>query len=84
MPARRISRLMTISLPPSLYKEAVSLARREGRTNSELVRESIRKYVAGSRWHDLLAYGRRRAVETGLAPQDIEGIVDEIRSQDSA
>lgn len=82
MPSRRTSRLMTISLPPSLYKEAVSLARKEGRTNSELVRESIRKYVAGSRWQELLAYGRRRAMETGLATQDIEGIVDEIRSRD--
>jgi CopG family transcriptional regulator/antitoxin EndoAI len=75
---------MTISLPPSLYKEAVCLARKDGRTNSELVRESIRKYVAGRRWQDLLAYGRRRAIKTGLAPQDIEDIVDEIRSQDSA
>ena len=42
MPARR---LITISLPPPLLKQAEAVAREEHRTKSELVREAIRFYV---------------------------------------
>ena len=42
MPARR---LITISLPPPLLKQAEAVAREEHRSKSELVREAIRFYV---------------------------------------
>ena len=81
MPNKRASKLMTVSLPPSLYKEAARLAREEGRTKSELVRESLRGYIAEKKWLSLLEYGRRRSLETGLRPEDIENIVDEVRGK---
>lgn len=81
MPNQRASKLMTISLPPSLFKEAAKVAKAEGRTNSELARESIRKYIEDKRWRELLAYGRRNAIKTGLRPEEIEDIVDEIRDR---
>lgn len=42
MPARK---LITISLPPPLLKQAEAVAREENRTKSELVREALRFYV---------------------------------------
>lgn len=80
MKKRRASKLMTISLPPSLYRDALKTAKQEGRTNSELARESIRRYIADKKWRELLAYGRQRAAQTGVKPEDIEGLVDELRS----
>ena len=38
-------RLMTISLPPPLFKKAEAVAREENRTKSELLREALRFYV---------------------------------------
>ena len=81
MPNQRASKLMTISLPPSLYEAALRAARAEGRSNSEFVRESIRKYLSDGKWKALLDYGRRKAIAIGLRPGDIEGIVDGIRSK---
>lgn len=42
MPPRKI---ITISLPPPLLKQAEALAREENRTKSDLVREAVRFYV---------------------------------------
>ncbi|MFQ5840583.1 MAG: ribbon-helix-helix protein, CopG family [Candidatus Methylomirabilales bacterium] len=39
-------KLVTISLPPPLLKQAEQIARRENRTKSELLREALRFYVA--------------------------------------
>jgi len=38
-------KLLTISLPPRLHKEAERLAERENRTKSELLREALRLYI---------------------------------------
>jgi len=72
---------MTISLPPSLYESALKAARDEGRTNSGFARESIRRCITDRKWKALLAYGRRKAISAGLRPEEIEGIVDGIRSK---
>lgn len=42
MPPRK---LITISLPPPLLRQAEAVAREENRTKSELVREALRLYV---------------------------------------
>lgn len=42
MPPRKV---ITISLPPPLLKQAEAVARAENRTKSELVREALRFYV---------------------------------------
>ena len=38
-------KLITISLPPRLHKEAERIAERENRTKSELLREALRLYI---------------------------------------
>jgi metal-responsive CopG/Arc/MetJ family transcriptional regulator len=44
-PSVATRKLITISLPPSLLKQAEQLAREERRTKSELLREAFRFYV---------------------------------------
>ncbi|MFQ5780785.1 MAG: ribbon-helix-helix protein, CopG family [Nitrospiria bacterium] len=42
----RITKLVTISLSPALFREAEKAAKKEQRTTSELFREALRQYVA--------------------------------------
>lgn len=44
MPAVRRSRVFTISMPPEMAEKAKSLARKQNRTMSELMREAFRMY----------------------------------------
>jgi metal-responsive CopG/Arc/MetJ family transcriptional regulator len=39
----------SLSLPTKLLREAERLAKREGRTRNELLREAVRRYIADSR-----------------------------------
>jgi len=41
----RTAKLLTISLPPALYVMATRVAKEEGRTKSELLREALREYL---------------------------------------
>ncbi len=40
----RISKTLSISMPPAQFKQVEKLARQENRTMSELVREALRRY----------------------------------------
>ena len=42
----RTTKLVTISLPPTLLREAEKVAKKEQRTTSELFREALRHYIA--------------------------------------
>ena len=57
--------------------EAVARARRT--TTSELVRDALRRQVQLERLRELQRYGRSRAEERGIGPEDAEALVDEIR-----
>lgn len=72
-------RVISLSIPPPLLKEAAKTARTEHRTMSELFREALRVYLWQARRQRLLEAGRRIRLETGIGPEDIEGVVDEYR-----
>ncbi len=44
----RTSKILSLSLPPTLLREAERLAKKEGRTKSELFREALRRYLPKS------------------------------------
>lgn len=81
MGCQRSSRTTTISLPPGLYKEAVSLAKAKGMTRSELFRDALRRYQRDEgEWQELAAYGNGKAREAGIrTEEDIERLIDELR-----
>jgi len=69
----RATRTVSVTLPPAMLKRAQSIARRESRTMSELVREALRQYERRAWWDEVNAYGRRRAAA------DVESLVHEFR-----
>jgi CopG family transcriptional regulator / antitoxin EndoAI len=62
-----------------MLKRAQSIAKRESRTMSELVREALRQYERRSWWDEVNGYGRRRAEEVGIGESDVERVVQEAR-----
>ena len=71
---------MTISIPPALAREVDRLARKEGRTRSELLREAFRQYATRmGRWDRIFELGRDLARRRGLNEADVERIVKEER-----
>jgi CopG family transcriptional regulator / antitoxin EndoAI len=57
-----------------MLKRAQSIAKRESRTMSELVREALRHYDRRA-WDEVNAYGRHRAEERGVREGDVERLV---------
>ncbi len=75
-----MSRLLSVSIPDDLAAEIESLAETSGRTKSELVRNALRRQIRLERFAALQRFGRDRAEVTGVGPEDVEALVDEIRA----
>lgn len=77
-----MAKLLSVSLPDELMREAEAIARAQGKTKSEFVRDALRRQVELERLRELQRYGRRRAEERGVGPEDVEALVDELRGRD--
>ena len=75
----RTTRVLSLSLPPDLVREAERVAKQEGRTKSELFREALRRYVEERRWRALQRYGASRTRRLGVTEADVERVVREFR-----
>ena len=71
----RTTKILSLSLPPELLLEAERVAKKEGRTKSELFREALRRYVQERRWADLRQYGAGQARKLGLMAADDEPLI---------
>lgn len=76
-----MSRLLSVSLPEDLAEETDALAQSLGKTRSEVVRDALRRQVQVERFVALQRYGRNRAEERGIGPEDAEALVDEMRAK---
>ena len=73
-------RTVTISIPPSLARAVDRMARKEGRTRSELFREAFRQYATRmERWERIFELGEAQARRDGLTDDDVVRIVREER-----
>jgi predicted transcriptional regulator len=70
MPA---AQTITISLPVAMGRAIQKAAREEGRTVSELLRETFRQYEARRQFRKLAAKGQRNAKKLGLTAEDFGG-----------
>lgn len=77
-------KLITISLPPNLLKEAKRIAEQENRTKSELLREALRFYVETSevrrkatRERLFALIDQVQARTKGVPPRDIRKVLRE-------
>ena len=80
----RKTRTLSVTLPPDMLKRAQSIAKRESRTMSELIREALRHYERRSWWDDINAYGRSKAGRQGIRLQDVDHLVHELRASKRA
>lgn len=72
-------RPVTITIPPKLLRLADEVAKEEGQTRSQLLREALHKYAWEKSWKRLQAYGAKKAREMELREEDIENIIDSVR-----
>ncbi|MBI2461592.1 MAG: ribbon-helix-helix protein, CopG family [Candidatus Rokubacteria bacterium] len=75
----RTSKILSFSLPPNLLREAERVAKREGRTKSELFREALRRYLLEERVRRLQRYGARQARKLGIKASQVEQLIEEYR-----
>lgn len=75
----RTSRILSLSLPPALLREAERAAKQEGRTKSELFREALRRYIQERRWAELRRYGAQQARRLGIKETDVQRLIEEHR-----
>jgi metal-responsive CopG/Arc/MetJ family transcriptional regulator len=73
------TRARSVSLPSDVVREAERLAKQEGRTKIEVLRDALRLYAEGRRWRGLQRYGAGRARKLGLTAADVEPAVREFR-----
>ncbi len=57
------------------------MVKEEDRTVSELLREAIRLYTEEREWRRLERYRRLRTRGQGIAPEEVERLVDEHRAE---
>jgi CopG family transcriptional regulator / antitoxin EndoAI len=67
-----------------MLKRAQSVAKKESRTMSELVREALRQDERRSWWDDVNAYGRAQAERQGIREQDVDRLIREARASAAA
>lgn len=74
-----MSKLLSVSIPDELSMRTDELARTQGRTRSEVVRDALRGYLRRERWREATGEARARAEAAGIGPEDAERLVDEVR-----
>lgn len=77
---------INVSLPKELLQKVDRLAKQESRTRSELLRESLRRYLLEmTEWEDIFAYGEKRAKALGIkSEEDVYRIVEKLREEERA
>jgi len=73
------TRVRSLSLPLDLIRQAERLAKQEGRTRTEVLREALRRYSLEKRWRQLKRYGAGRARKAGMTAAKVEQAVREYR-----
>jgi CopG family transcriptional regulator / antitoxin EndoAI len=76
----RITTTFSISLPPEMAEKVNEIMKKEKRTRSELFREALGKYFEEQEWKEVIRYGKMKAKEKGISEDQIEDMVDAIRT----
>jgi len=72
---------VNISFKDELLAEIDSVARRESRSRSELIREATRAYIERKkRWQAIFALGTEQAKKLGLSEEDISTEIENQRA----
>ncbi|MCL4386424.1 MAG: ribbon-helix-helix domain-containing protein [Actinobacteria bacterium] len=72
----RITKTISLSVPPEMAKKIKRLMKEEGRTRSELIREALRRYMEEQEWEKIYRYGEMKVREKRITEDQIESIID--------
>jgi len=73
----RTTQILSVSLSRKELEKISKLAKREGRTRSELIREAIRKYQTSRNWEYLQKVGEKIAARLEIETEaDVERIAE--------
>jgi metal-responsive CopG/Arc/MetJ family transcriptional regulator len=73
---------INIAFPEDILNEIDNQSRIESRTRSELIRESVRVYLATEKWKKIREYGERKRYELGLVNEEqVEDLIDGYRNE---
>ncbi|MBI5788734.1 MAG: ribbon-helix-helix protein, CopG family [Candidatus Schekmanbacteria bacterium] len=75
----RTTKILSISLPPQMLEQTELLAKKWGRTKSELLREALRRFIQEEEWRELQRYGAGQARKLGIRETDVERLIHEHR-----
>ena len=80
----RKTRIINMSLEEALYGEVDRLAREQGTSRSQVLREALKQYVtAEARWREVLSIAEASAERAGVSSEaDIERLVHDYRGVD--
>jgi Arc/MetJ-type ribon-helix-helix transcriptional regulator len=78
----RTTKVLSVTLPEAMLKQAKKRAKKENRTMSELVREALRRYEGTQVLRELQAYGQQRARELGIKEEDVDRLIHEDRARE--
>lgn len=72
---------LNISLPKDLVSKVDTLAKKEYRSRSELIRESLRSYIEErAQWEQIFEYGKKQGKRMGIkSEEDVNKIVYDFR-----
>lgn len=76
-----MSKLLSVSIPDDLSRQAEAVASAQGKTKSELVRDALRAHLRRERLREIQAYAQEKAERLGIGPEDVEDLIDEMRSE---
>ena len=85
------TRVRSLSLPSDVVREAERLAKQEGRTKTEVLREALRRYGEAlrrygeeRRWRGLQRYGAGRARKLGMTEAESLPSVEQTSSNSAS
>lgn len=75
----RTAKIISLSLPPDMEKDAQRVSKEERRSISEVFREAFRQYMASRDLSDLRKKGKKVAKKMRLSPDKVDKIVYDSR-----
>lgn len=73
-----------MSLPRSLAEALEAAVEREGGSRSGLIQEALEQYLWLTQWRELQAYGVVQSTALGLSANEVERLIDELRTTDES
>lgn len=74
------AKIINISIPEPLLKDADVAAKEESRSRSDIFREAMRSYLMRRELNELRRYGKQKADELGIKAEDVDGLVADYRA----